>query len=318
MISCDSAALLDMSRVAVIGRGSIGQRHAAVFTERLGTGSVALYPAGVREAESVADIVERVLEFSPSHAVIAAPAHRHLDFADAFLATSIHCLIEKPLCAQPTHAGPWLQQLAPNVPVWIGYNLHYRPEYAFLRQHLPSLGLLHWAEFRCGQALSQWRPGRELANSVTLRPDWGGGVLRELSHELEMAISLLGPLSVRSVVAQTGVYGTEVEEAVQADLITAQGCPVSLSVDLYRIEPERRVFLVGEFGQLMVDFIAARASWVVNGEQQSIDFASLDSYGVQADQFLAGERQSLQPRIEDAVATMALIGELEQRIDLEL
>ncbi|WP_108124482.1 Gfo/Idh/MocA family protein [Saccharospirillum mangrovi] len=307
-----------MPRVAVIGRGSIGQRHAAVFTERLGQDAVAWFPAGVREATPVADIVEQILAFSPSHAVVATPAHRHLEFAQALMAHGVQCLIEKPLCAQAAEVDAWLPTIDANTPQpWVGYNLHYRPEYQFLRQQLPALGALRWAEFRCGQALEQWRPGRELSNSVTLRADWGGGVLRELSHEIEMALSLLGPLRVRSAVAQRGHFGGDVEEAVQAALETDDHCPVALAIDLYRAVPERRVWLVGEHGQLAVDFIQGKAHVQLQGEHTEVDFERIDSYGVQADRFLANDATPDCPQLADAVSTMALIADLEAAIHQE-
>lgn len=306
-----------MPRVAVIGRGSIGQRHAAVFADRIGADNVRLFAAGMRDDLSVETIVDDILTMAPSHAVIASPAHRHLAFASLLLERHIHCLIEKPLAMLPAQAQQWRTSLADKPQPWVGYNLHYRPEYHFLRTHLNQLGPLHWAEFRCGQALEQWRPGRDPATSVTLRSDWGGGVLRELSHELEMAIALLGPLTVRSAQAQRGHYGGDVEEAVQASLVTGQGWPLSLSIDLYRATAERRVLLVGQEGQLAVDFIARQGQLVLHGQTKTVDFEAVDSYGVQAERFLAGQIAPENPRLDDAVMTMALIGQLEAAINRE-
>lgn len=306
-----------MPRVAVIGRGSIGQRHAAVFAGLIGAENVQSFAAGVRDDLSVESIVDDILTMAPSHAVIASPAHRHLAFAALLLERNIQCLIEKPLAMLPAEAQYWHASLADKPLPWVGYNLHYRPEYHFLRTHLDQLGPLHWAEFRCGQALEQWRPGRDPSTSVTLRSDWGGGVLRELSHELEMATALLGPLSVQSARAQRGHYGEDVEEAVQANLVTGRGCPLSLSIDLYRATAERRVLLIGERGQLAVDFIARQGRLLLHGRTETVDFDAVDSYGVQAERFLAGQIEPENPRLDDAVMTMALIGELEAAIDRE-
>lgn len=302
------------ARVAIIGRGSIGQRHAAVFADLLGTKSVATFPAGLRDGLSVAAVLDDVLAMAPTHAVIAAPAHLHLPFAQPLLAQRLNCLVEKPLCLTASEAAAWCESQAEGWLPWVGYNLHYRPEYRFIRQHLARLGALSWAEFRCGQALDQWRPGRDPATTVTLSKAWGGGVLRELSHELEMAISLLGPLSVASASAQRGYYGSAVEEAVQATLATESGCSVSLSIDLYRALPERRILLVGEQGQMEVDFIARCASLVFSGGVEQVEFDAVDTYRCQAEHFVLGREVEWAPRVSDAVMTMQLIGELERTV----
>lgn len=298
----------------MIGRGSIGDRHLSVLGKILGTERVAQFPAGLRDGISPARIVRDVLQTEATHVVVASPAHLHLAFAEQLLAAGKQCLVEKPLVLSSEEASYLRQQLTATNPIQVGYNLHYRPEYQFLFERIGDLGSLLWAEFRCGQSLEQWRPGRALDSCVTTRRDWGGGVLRELSHELEMALSLLGPLAVQGVMTQTGRFGYEVEEAASLALRTGSGCPVSVQLDLYRPVPERTVFLVGELGEVKVDMVARSGYCKIGGQLHHLEFDNVDTYELQARAFL-GELVLLHaPRVEDALATVDLIEQIENLV----
>lgn len=299
---------------AVIGRGSIGDRHLGVLGKILGAERVAQFPAGLRDGLSPARIVRDVLQTGASHVVVASPAHLHLAFAEPLLAAGRQCLIEKPLVLSSAEALYLRPRLAAGNPVQVGYNLHFRPEYQFLVEHIGELGSLLWAEFRCGQSLEQWRPGRALDSCVTTRRDWGGGVLRELSHELEVALSLLGPLAVQGAMTQTGRFGQEVEEAASLALRTGSGCPVSVQLDLYRPVPERTVFLVGELGELKVDMVGCNGYCKIGEHLHHLEFDKVDTYELQARAFLGHLTLPHAPRVADALATVDLIEQIENLV----
>ena len=89
-----------MQRAVVIGQGSIGNRHAALFQEVLGE-QVLHLPAGLRENSPTDSILEKALAFDPTHVVIATPAHLHWSFIEPLLEKGIRVLCEKPACREP-------------------------------------------------------------------------------------------------------------------------------------------------------------------------------------------------------------------------
>ena len=79
------------------------------------------------------------------------------------------------------------------------------------------IGKLVEADFYCGSWLPDWRPNLDYRESVSSQRALGGGVLLELSHEIDMAQYLLGtfePCSAR--LHQTGLLEIDVED--QAEL----------------------------------------------------------------------------------------------------
>jgi predicted dehydrogenase len=133
---------------------------------------------------------EAVTSFDPGYVVIATETENHAQaLADlAGSGFSGRVLVEKPILPEPGL-----------VPVdgfeWtgIGYNLRFHPGVLALRSAIGSDRVLS-AHARVGQFLPEWRPGRDYRDTVTAGP--AGGVLLELSHELDLLNWLTGPIDV--------------------------------------------------------------------------------------------------------------------------
>lgn len=306
-------------RVVVIGYGSIGQRHAKIVRKTIGEENVLHLPAGNRENIPQQTLVANILAFEPSHIIIATPATQHIPLLLNLLdeVPTANILVEKPLASNAS------MELTPDVVqvllknesrIFVGYNLHFTDHFQFIKNNISRLGDMLWADLRVGQHIEQWRPGRDLKSIVSLSADHGGGALNELSHELEMAVSLFGALNCDHAVAQRGVFGNhvEVEEAVQVHLSGERSSKVSLQCDFYRRVPERKVFLIGKQGQLSVDFIANNAVIELNGRQSSVTFNAVDTYQMQINEFLSGHRTK-SPMLEDSITTAKLISVIKEQ-----
>ncbi|WP_394169528.1 hypothetical protein [Saccharospirillum alexandrii] len=293
-------------RVVIFGRGSIGMRHLNVFSDLLPQGSVLSLPAGLRQQESVESLVQRAVAHQPTIAIIAVPAPFHIPFMAALTGNVSRMLIEKPLCTD-RQSLEHFQQRMDTTDVWVGYNLHYRDEFQFLAEAINGLGPLRWAEFRCGQSLDQWRPGRDLTQTVSLKPEWGGGVLWELSHDLEMAQSLLGPLTLDRIHRQRGRFSDGVDESAQMLLTGPRQVSVSVNLDFHRTRPERTVTVAGLNGEVEVDLVKCTGYKSIDGVVEERHFDSTDTYVRQASCLLDLADWPHQPNIDSAVQVTELI-----------
>lgn len=169
----------------VIGLGSIGQRHARVLGE-LGHGvtTVSRRPDG--DYSSIAAAVSSV---RPEYVVVATETSHHGDalrqLAEADFRGSV--LVEKPLFA---HSAPIPEY--PFARVLVGYQLRFHPVMTALVERLGGRQAITVSAY-VGQDLRDWRPGRDHRTTASATQEAGGGVLRDLSHELDYLLWLFGP-----------------------------------------------------------------------------------------------------------------------------
>ncbi|KRC60458.1 hypothetical protein ASE14_05400 [Agromyces sp. Root81] len=241
-----------MTRALVIGAGSIGLRHAVVLQE-LGI-EVAFVTARTDLPEpSFGSVDLAVAEFAPSYVVIATETSEH-ERAVARLAStgfSETLMVEKPLAVRPDVFGPARFQR-----VGVGFNLRFHPVLDALRRELVTAKVAT-IESYAGQHLTSWRPDRPVHEQYSSSRARGGGVLRDLSHELDALGWMLG--SCAGVFARGGRVTDLTVDADDAWGMVAEyeRCPVvTLQVNYLDSRPRRRIIANTDRGTFEADLIA--------------------------------------------------------------
>lgn len=251
-----------IDRILIVGLGSIGKRHLSLARD--------LFPkADIRILRHEANVdlpplsngcfsmLDEALAFSPQLAVIANPAPFHVTVSKALADLGCNLLIEKPLADTWRAAIPMVKLTKRRKQVFLlGYNLRYLPSLQQFRQAFQS-GLIGRAlSVRCeiGQYLPSWRPGSDYRKSVSARRELGGGVLLELSHELDYLCWLFGDVQwIRATLASQSELDIDVEDTAHLTLgFTLQSRPViaALTLDFIRHDTTRQCTIIGEAGSL--------------------------------------------------------------------
>lgn len=171
----------------VIGYGSIGARHADVL-RRLGCETAVVSRRDVDFRPRYRTVAEAMAAAPFEYAVIANRTSEHAGALDELVRRGFKgvVLVEKPLFCR------WDAQRAarrrPNV--FVAYNLRFHPLLQKLRSALLKEKTLS-SHFYVGKYLPDWRPG-DYRKSYSASAAQGGGVLRDLSHELDLALWLFG------------------------------------------------------------------------------------------------------------------------------
>ena len=187
-----------------------------------------------------------VIAWKPTAAIIASPAPYHLEQAIYLARHDIPLLIEKPVGSGQEKSISWnsLISMSKKLHIEVAYVLRHHPAIQYVKNELnkfPMSTLLE-ADFYCGSWLPSWRKDHDYANSVSARRELGGGVLLELSHEIDLAHFLLGDFNLSSsLLSNTGILTTDVED--QAILVGTSGgkCLVSIRLN-FCTTPTRRYF----------------------------------------------------------------------------
>jgi predicted dehydrogenase len=261
----------------VVGSGNIAKRHISNLKLLDPSGTIACLTASGRpmlatetRADTVSVSIQEAVASRPRLAIIASPAPFHLAHAEPFARAGIPLLIEKPVSDHGACDPAWENVLRNNADrILVGYNLRFLEAAQKLHAMLQTghLGRLHTVLIDCGQYLPDWRPGSDYRQGVSARAELGGGVLLELSHELDYLTWLFGrPDSVYCTATNSGTLGIDVEDTVDALFDMGPGRPkVALHMDFLQRAAHRTCKVIGAH---------ATAVWDVRRNQLRVETGS--------------------------------------------
>lgn len=287
-----------IQRVLIVGAGSIGKRHLRIARELLPTADIRVLrhtkttqmPEG---ANGFFFNIEEAISFQPEIAVLANPAPFHIEIAKPLAEIGTHLLIEKPLSVNQNGIEEliYIAQRTGSQ-VLIGYNLRYLHSLQYFKKSIleRKCGRILSVHSVVGQALPSWRPESDYKQSVSARSDLGGGVLLELSHELDYLRWIFGDVNwTMAVLRKQSKLEIDVEDSAlmifEFKSIDAEAPIIAnVSLDFVRHDTTRTCTVVGEYGTLRWDGLAG----------------SVDYYSIEQKQFVQIYK-STQPAAESYV-----------------
>jgi predicted dehydrogenase len=245
-----------MTVALVIGQGSIGQRHARVLNV-LGCDVAVVSRHGAGRHRCYADLDAALAREDPAYVVIANETAAHGDTLRALALCDFSgaVLVEKPLFKDP----------AP-VPengfrgLFVGYQLRFHPAVAWLADALAGQRAVN-VTVAAGSYLPDWRPGRDYSQVYSADAAAGGGVLRDLSHELDLVTWMLGPWqSLCALGGRLGSLQISSDDSF-ALLAETERCPlVSVYLGYLDRAPRRRIVVNTDMHTLSADLIDGRVA----------------------------------------------------------
>jgi predicted dehydrogenase len=258
-----------IERILIVGFGSIGQRHLRVIKECCPRANFAVLNRSVKsnlEGHTYFATIENALAFKPQVAIIATPAPFHIETALTLALNGCHLLIEKPLSVNSAGVIELLRIARQSgVVLQVGYNLRYLPSLRQFRTEIKSnrIGRVLSIRAEVGQYLESWRPGSDYRSGVSAKKVLGGGVLLELSHEIDYLRWIFG--EVNWVSAWTGKQSKlDIDVEDTAHLLlgfkgqeenSSSGPIASLVLDCIRHDTSRRCTAICENGTIVWDAI---------------------------------------------------------------
>jgi predicted dehydrogenase len=174
--------------VLVSGFGSIGQRHVRILRE-MGQKVHVFSRRELPEEKWYQNLIAALQEVRPEYVVIANETSEHESTLKKVLSFGVpKILVEKPLFS--TLVGKLPENLKSQVR--IAYNLRFHPLLQHLYSEIKRQTVLS-VQIYVGQYLPDWRPQQNYQKSYSVSRAQGGGVLRDLSHELDYINWLFGP-----------------------------------------------------------------------------------------------------------------------------
>lgn len=260
-------------RVLVVGAGSIGERHLRCF-QSTGRVEVALCEALTERREAIAEqygVSETYADFQDAlnasfdAAVVATPAHLHVDMATQLAKKGIHLLIEKPVSTSLEGVDDLLRIVSEqSLTAVVGYVQRMHPMLQAMKDALDSerFGTPVQIVGLSGQCFPKYRPAYHEVYYADRRV--GGGAIQDaITHLLNAGEWLVGP--IQSLVADAGhqvLPKVTVEDTVH--VLARQGAVMgTYALNQYQAPNEMSVTVACTKGTVKFERHQNRWGWMV-------------------------------------------------------
>ena len=256
----------------VIGYGSIGRRHADILNEMDKISEVVVLSSQSNLPFKTIKSTEEIPGLDPDYLVIASNTalhHEQLVFVENNL-QGRKILMEKPLF------DVFHDLEIRNNQVFVGYNLRFHPLIQLIKEKITNKKLWNIQNF-CGSYLPDWRPDRDYQVTSSAKKETGGGVLLDLSHELDYVQWLTGPIGM-SYVVNDKVSDLEIETD---DLLllsgqTEDGAHLQVCLNYFTRKPLRQILIDGENISIRADLVENTLSIVERNKTYNYSWPELE------------------------------------------
>lgn len=316
------------SKALVVGSGSIARRHLANFRRLLPDAEVGCVSAsgrplndGETDATTQLQSMTSAVAWAPDLAVVASPAPLHLMHACLLLEAGVPVLIEKPLSdslERVRDAAPLLTRHRDRIEV--AYNLRFLSSALRMKTLVKEacVGRILGLHIEVGQYLPDWRPQADYRRQVSANRSLGGGVLLELSHELDYLTWLFGRFDqVFCIATNSGQLEIDVED--RADILLSRNdLTAHVHLDFLQRRASRSCKVIGSSGTLSWDLIANRISLNgPKGEEMLFSDPGVDRNDMYLEQLrgfieVAAGRAAPRVTLDDGLAVLSMVEAMRQ------
>lgn len=283
------------TRILVIGLGSIGMRHARLLKAHFPDVEIVALRSGTAAAGNALGIPEirtweEVDAGSFTAAIIANPTNLHIDTALECARRGLHLFVEKPIDCRLAGLDDLLDLVDERgLRTYLAYPLRHHAVVRALKSRLQGQSPLSVGMVSASY-LPDWRPGRNHLDTHSARAESGGGVLLEMSHELDLAEHLFGPVeAIAGVLRRVDAVTVDAEDC--ADVLLTHGWgTTNIHLDMVSRWPRRTIEVDTAEGHLVADIRSQTITEMRHGDvvETSIPAEADDMYVAQLQYFLAG------------------------------
>jgi predicted dehydrogenase len=252
-------------KLLICSQGSIGRKYTSLILDYWPEIQI-----GINSSKSIYDLFEKekinfahssfdeCIKWKPDAVIISNPANYHIDYAIECMKKNIPVLVEKPVGIGNEHENKKrkILDLSEHCVALVGYVLRYEESYEIIKNILfkENLGKLECCRFICSSWLPDWRKGIDYRKTVSARKELGGGVLLELSHELDLALSLLGNINLnKTILSKSGKLDIDVEDIAFMTGESKNCKEIKFELDFCSKKPIRIVTIEGSLGRILWD-----------------------------------------------------------------
>ena len=237
-------------KISIIGFGSAGERHTRILKKNFGIKDIVIISK--RKSTNLKSFkkINHLKKLRIDYFVVSSKTSDHLSnikFIERNFSNK-NVLIEKPLFHKPS-----LFEGKKNN-YFIGYNLRFNPLLQFLKDDIKNKNIYN-IKVICNSYLPSWRNNIKSKNSYSSSKKYGGGVISDLSHEIDYIRWIFGEFKINY--SEKGRLSNLTNTSEDYLHLKGKIKKSNLSIDLNYFSriPKRQIFIDGKNFSIVVDLI---------------------------------------------------------------
>jgi len=221
-------------KILIVGLGSIGQRHAACLQKINGVEIAVLRTkkGTLKDASGFTEFysLDDALAYHPDGVIISNPTSLHVETALPFLQSGIKTLIEKPVADTAAEAE---KLAAYSEHLRVAYCVRFLPLISTIKE-IAEQEKIYKLSFKRSYYLPKWHPYADYRTEYTAKRSLGGGVIRTLSHEIDLMLYLFGePVHTVGVTDKISPLEIDTDDFAFVSCKTAAGARINFELDFF-------------------------------------------------------------------------------------
>ena len=258
--------------VLILGYGSIGRRHANILSRLVKKKNITILTNQKLSDFRTIKTLKALNEVDPYYIVICNPTSDHLNkikFIEKNCKNKI-VLVEKPLFSKPDKI-----RIKNNV-YYVGYNLRFNPIVNFLKKKIKSKKIWSVNVF-CGSYLPEWRDNIDYRKSSSAKKKFGGGVLLDLSHELDYVQWLFGKIQIEHCKSKKlSNLNIETDDFLNLVGKTRKVPSIQITLNYFTRKRTRQIFIDGNNISVQADLIKKNVVYYSGNKKKVYNFKNSD------------------------------------------
>ena len=170
-----------MIKILIIGTGSIAKKHYNALINFSSINEIKFFTKRKNYNYKKISNNKEILDYNPDYIIICSETYKHFEDLKKInnLFSNKKILVEKPLF----HENIKLNFKIKNK-IYVGYQLRYHPILKKFKKTIKNKNI-SFARAICNSYLPNWRPRRNYSKTYSAFSKKGGGVLLDLSHEID-------------------------------------------------------------------------------------------------------------------------------------
>ena len=269
--------------VLIFGYGSIGKRHANILSKLVNKKNIIILTNQKISKFKTIKNVNALKNLNPNYIVICNRTSNHLQtiklIEKKFKNKTV--LVEKPLFSKPNNI-----KIKKNN-YYVAYNMRFNPIINLIREKIKSKKI--WSvNIFCGSYLPLWRKNIDYRESSSARKTFGGGVLLDLSHELDYVQWLFGKLKILySKSMKLSNLEINTDDFLSLIAKTKKIPHIQITLNYFTRQKTRQIFLDGKDICLQADLIKKKVIWYKGNKKKIFQFKKFDRNTEYKEQHLA-------------------------------
>ena len=298
-----------IKKALIIGFGSIGRKHSQILSKLLGKNNIYVLTQQDDIEFNSFNSFDKINSLDPDYIVVASETSLHLKHV---LSLERMCRQKVVLIEKPLFDGNGGENFNNNHYL-VAYNLRFHSLINLLKEKLNKQKIIT-AQAICHSFLPDWRKNVRYQESASASISKGGGVLLDLSHEIDYMQYIFGDLSIHySINEKVSNLEIETDDYLFISGELNKGGMFNIETSYFSRNKRRKIFIETSSFSIELDIINSQIKIFEDNTEEIIseeNYSLEDTYIDQHKAILSGDFSKI-CTLSEGLRTMEIIAEVQ-------